>query len=133
MDYLIDTQILIWFQLEDPKLSKKILDILEDFENTIYVSDLSFYEIAIKQKIGKLPDFDKKISDIVEIALNDDFQVLPIKTNHIYSYNLIPLVIDHKDPFDRLLLATSLSENIPIITADLKFNNYSNKVSIIFP
>lgn len=132
MEYLIVTQILIWFQLSDSKLSKDLLDILIDTKNTIFVSDISFYEIGIKQKVGKISEFDKSISEIVKIVIDDDFQILPIKINHIDKYNQIPLIPDHKDPFDRLLLSTALFENFPIITSDEKFRNYSGLVSVIF-
>lgn len=133
MEYLIDTQILIWFQLADKKLPNNILEILVDSDNTIFVSDLSLFEISIKKKIGKLPELGISISTIIDLLKNDDFQILPISSNHISFYEKIPLIQEHRDPFDRLLLATSLFEDIPIISSDEKFKNYINQVNIIFP
>ena len=57
MRYLIDTHILIWFQEDNPKISKPVMQLLQDRENQIFFSQISLFEIAIKQTIGKLPHF----------------------------------------------------------------------------
>ena len=117
-EYLIDTHILIWAILEDPKLSRKVEAILKNPQNTIYVPQVSLYEIAIKHKLNKLPGFDISINELVEKIGIIDFQIMPIKNDHIDAYNLIDLVEDHRDPFDRLMIATAFNEKIPIISAD---------------
>lgn len=129
MDFIIDNQILIWSIIAPHKLSSKVKDILEN--NAIAVSQISLYEIAIKQKIGKLPELKLSISDLIKCLLKDDFEVLVLKNAHIEAYEEIQLVDDHRDPFDRLLLATSLSENIPIISADEKFKGYVSQIRLI--
>ena len=97
MSYLIDTQIIIWFLLEDSKLSPAIYAKLTDNENSIFVSQVSLFEIAIKQKIGKLPELSKPIDKLIELIENIDFGVLPIKNKHIVTYDSIPLFDNHKD------------------------------------
>jgi len=130
MNVLIDTQILIWYQLYDPKLHANIYDLLTRFENTVYVSQISLIEIAIKQKIGKLPELDVSISTLASLIEQDGFVLLSLQTKHIEAYSMIPLFPEHRDPFDRLLLATALSENIPIISSDENFGLYKQHVRV---
>ncbi len=130
MNVLIDTQILIWYQLYDPKLHANIYDLLTRLENIIYVSQISLVEIAIKQKIGKLPELDASISTLASLIEQDGFIVLPLQVRHIEAYSKIPLFPEHRDPFDRLLLATAFSENIPIVSSDENFEHYKQHVQV---
>jgi PIN domain nuclease of toxin-antitoxin system len=132
MECILDTQIIIWFQLFEKKLSSSIYELLADTKNTIFVSQISLFEIAIKQKTGKLPELDKPIEEIIELIKNDGFKILSIKNSHIIAYHSVPFFADlHKDPFDRLLIATALFENLPIISADEKFRLYDSIVTLI--
>ena len=127
--YLIDTQILIWSLISPEKLSA---DIQARFTaGQIYVSQLSLLEIAIKQKINKLPELQIPIKELEGIIVRDGFQIVPLKTTHIIAYNDIPLQANHRDPFDRLLLATAYAESMAIISADLNFKFYSDIVELI--
>lgn len=129
MRYLIDTQILIWSIITPEKLSSLVTNILES--NEIFVSQIAFFEIAIKQKIGKLPEFDLPIESLYYRVEQDGFYILPLKTNHIAAYGAIPLIPEHRDPFDRILLATALSEQCPIISNDANFKLYSSQVQLV--
>jgi PIN domain nuclease of toxin-antitoxin system len=129
--YLIDTHIAIWALQNNNKLSSKIKSILEDESIEIFLSQVSLYEIAIKQKIGKLPEVQLSIRDLVIELELIDFQIMPIKNEHIDTYNLIDLVEDHRDPFDRLIIPTAFNENIPLISADEKFKNYQSQIQLI--
>lgn len=129
--YLIDTHIIIWALENNTKLSQRVKDILEDEKTEILVSQVSLYEIAIKQKLGKLPEVIYSIQDLVIEIEAIDFQILPIKNEHIDAYNSIDLVEDHRDPFDRLIIATAFQEQIPVISADEKFKNYQSQIQLI--
>ena len=129
--YLIDTHIIIWALQNNDKLSQKVKAILEDETITILVSQVSLYEIAIKQKIGKLPEVIYSIKDLVVEIEAIDFKILPIKNEHIDAYHSIDLVEDHRDPFDRLIIATAFNEGIPVISADEKFKNYQSQIQLI--
>lgn len=131
MKYLIDTQILIWFQLDDKRLSNEILSLLMDVDNYVYVSMISLYEIAIKQKTGKLSEFPASIVDIISVSNQDGFEILAITEKYISNYSRIPLSEMHKDPFDRLILSTALTENLIIISADDKFKLYTTQIELI--
>lgn len=129
--YLIDTHIIIWALQNSTKLSRRVKDISEDEKTAILVSQISLNEIAIKQKLGKLPEVIHSIQDLVIEIEAIDFQILPIKNEHINAYNFIELVEDHRDPFDRLIIATAFKENIPLISADEKFKNYRLQIQLI--
>lgn len=129
MRYLIDTQILIWSIISPEKISSVATHILQN--NEIFISQVTFFEIAIKQKIGKLPEFSLPISALHHRVEQDNFNVLMLKTEHIAAYRAIPLLPEHRDPFDRILLATALSEKIPIISADANFKLYSPQVQVV--
>jgi PIN domain nuclease of toxin-antitoxin system len=128
--YLLDTHCLLWFQENNKDIPNRVMDVLKSTENEVFFSQISLFEIAIKQKIGKLPDFKVSISEIYEQAFSDLFTFLPILNQHLFQYQNIPLIESHRDPFDRLLIATAKEENLTIITADEKFSNYKELIEI---
>lgn len=131
MKLLLDTQVLIWWLLDDAKLSSSVRALLVRPENAACVSHASLFEIAIKQKIGKLPELDVAIDVLVGLIEGDGFLLLPVQTGHIQAYADIPLFPNHRDPFDRLLLAVALDERMPIVSADENFMLYTDLIHII--
>jgi PIN domain nuclease of toxin-antitoxin system len=122
MSYLIDTQILIWLFISPQKLPPKILKILKNIENDIFVSNVSIWEIAIKSSIGKLNlPFELKniIQEISEMSIN----ILEITSEHLIKVADLPF--HHKDPFDRLIISQTIIENMPIISSDSNFKDYN--------
>ncbi|QJW91400.1 type II toxin-antitoxin system VapC family toxin [Spirosoma taeanense] len=132
MNVLIDTQILIWIQENNSAVSATARAVLTNPENRIYISKISFFELAIKLKIGKLPGFQITIDELIRQTVQDGINVIELSNRHIAAYNQIPLYADHRDPFDRLLLATALVEKMPVISADEKFNRYQDQLEIIW-
>ncbi len=131
MDILIDTQILVWsFDIHSP-LSKQHKELLEDTSNKIFVSQISLMELSIKKNINKLPDFVPNISVVVDQLVNNGFSLLKLTNEHIFSYQNLPLFQEHKDPFDRFIIATAMKENFTILTSDSKFNLYSALIDVI--
>ena len=130
--YLLDTHTLIWFQENNPQIPEHIMNIIQDTDNTVLFSQISLFEISIKQKIGKLPAFHVTVEQISQQAIIDGFTLLSILNQHIYNYDKIPLIENHRDPFDRLLLATALEENAIILSADEKFKNYADIVEVLW-
>ena len=130
--YLLDTHTLIWFQEDNPKLPESIVDIIQNPDNTILFSQISLFEITIKQKIGKLPLFLATIEEIYQQAINDGFLYLNIQNQYIYNYNKIVLFEDHRNPFDRLLIATANVEDLTIISSDEKLKLYADVVKVIW-
>lgn len=131
MQLLIDTQILIWFQLGHNQLNPTISDILSDRHNEIYVSDVSLYEITIKQTVGKLDGFSASLEQIIEVANQDNFRFVALSQQHLLNYKLVPFHTEHRDPFDRLIISTAKTENLPLVSADAKFDYYKDYVQLI--
>lgn len=122
MRVLLDTHTFLWFLLEDPQLSTTASDVIIDPTNDVEVSPATYWEIAIKIRLGKyaLPEpYDIFIER--EITTND-FHILPIEPKHTAVLTTLPL--HHRDPFDRLLIAQALVEAIPILSVDTAFDAY---------
>ena len=85
--------------------------------------------MSIKHKLNKL-SLSKSLADFYYTTLNENIDILAIKEQHIFRYQAIPLIDTHRDPFDRMLIATALFEHFTIITTDEKFNNYTDIVNI---
>lgn len=131
MRYLIDTQIAIWVKENNPRLTNEVKTILENVENDVFVSHFSFIELSIKLKIGKLPDFIVSIETFAETLSDDGFDILPISHQQISAYQAIPLFEDHRDPFDRYIIATAWAEGLILISADDKFDRYNSMIDMI--
>ena len=125
MNLLLDTHAFLWFIDGSPKLSRDARRLIEDVANTSYVSIASGWEIAIKTSLSKLQlgqPFDVLIPQ--QIALNG-FVVLGITMAHTARVAALPFpVTGHRDPFDRLLIAQSLHEHMPIVSSEDAFDAY---------
>jgi len=125
MNYLLDTQTLLWIVTDDTRLSKTVSRLFLDQQNEIFLSAASIWEMAIKislQKLllkGSLKDF------ATEHVLGNNIKILPIRLEHLYKLSNLPF--HHRDPFDRLLIVQSLSENYPIISSNHAFEQYPVK------
>lgn len=108
MRYLLDTQIFIWTLISPEKLTAQNQQRLEN--NEIFVSQTSLFEIEIKQKIGKLPELPLSIQELAERIEQDNFNLLEITTDQLTAYNSIPLLEEHRDPFDRLLTISDCAQ-----------------------
>ena len=123
MIYLLDTSTWIWFVTDDSRLSAKAKTRLEDAESVIYLSLVSLWELAIKARLGRELQLPRPFHQMVDEELSADrFQLLPITVAHIKQVYDLPRI--HRDPFDRLLIAQSLAEDLPIISSDSAFDRY---------
>ena len=120
-NYLLDTHTAIWFFNGDGMLSETAKRNILNFSNHKYLSIVSAWELAIKIGLGKL-DFDGKATGFVQLAENNGFTIVPIKTTHLTVLETLPLI--HRDPFDRLLIATALAEQMTLITVDVNIVKY---------
>jgi len=119
MSYLIDTHVLLWWLFNDPKLCAVSRDIISDPAHRILVSSATAWEIATKYRIGKLPEAEPLLSDYQGFLQKMGFVELAISARHALKAG--SLVIDHRDPFDRMLMAQAELESVPIITYDKAF------------
>ena len=122
MNLLLDTQSLLWFVLDDSRLSPKALQSIISVHGLVLVSPASLWEIAIKISLGKyaLPaPFAAFWDDQMRV---NDFVLLPISVSH--TAQVAALSYHHRDPFDRLIIAQSLVEGIPVVSSDGLFDLY---------
>lgn len=123
MKLLLDTHAFLWFVTDSPKLTPMSKKLIEDETNQRLISIASIWEMAIKHSIDKLrfqPSFDEFIEE--QIFVNK-LIIINVNLNHIKTVASLPLY--HRDPFDRLIIAQSIVEQLPIISADKIFDSYS--------
>ena len=114
MNYILDTNILIYFLCNPSELSTRAKKIITS-EPNLNISIASFWEIAIKQSIGKL-NIKSTIQQIESICISRNIKILPISSNEIEGIKTLPQI--HKDPFDRLIISQAKQNNLCIITSD---------------
>ncbi|MDJ0764416.1 MAG: type II toxin-antitoxin system VapC family toxin [Myxococcota bacterium] len=119
MNLLLDTHVLLWWLGDDPSLSDRAKQAIAKTENSVTVSAVSIWEIAIKRALGKIQIPDEWISVIAE----EPFRRLPITWEHAGEVERLPLI--HRDPFDRLLIAQSSIEKLTLVTHDKTNQRYA--------
>jgi PIN domain nuclease of toxin-antitoxin system len=108
MKILLDTHTFLWFVLGDAQLSSTARSLIEDVATTKLVSPAVYWELALDRGI-----------------IQNGFQILPIEPRHAAELTTLPF--HHRDPFDRLIIAQAIIEQIPVISADIAFDDYSVK------
>ncbi len=121
MNMLLDTHALLWLFNGDDALGRDAREALADERNSVFVSAVSLYEIAVKIRIGKLTiDLDELVSRIDE----SDFDRLYVEDRHCAIMAGLPVIPKHRDPFDIMLVAQAIAENLAIVTSDAKLRQY---------
>jgi len=119
MQILLDTHAFLWFVAGSSKLSPLARRLIQEPTNQRFMIVVSAWEIAIKMNRGKLK-VGSSFDQLIPHQLHDnDIVLLPIYVEHLSQVTILPL--HHRDPFDRLMIAQSIVENIPIISKDSAF------------
>lgn len=127
MKLLLDTHVLLWVLTDSSKLSLPVIRSYQDQGNTIYVSAASFWELGIKISLGKLVfHTDDWAASIKEELERNGIRWLPIEPTHCAQVSTLPF--HHRDPFDRLLVAQALCEEMALATADTAMTAYDIKI-----
>jgi len=113
---------LLWWFADDPALPPAARKFIRARSNIILVSAASAWEIATKFRIGKLPLGADLALHFDTYLVQESFETLPITSSHAARAGLLPG--PHRDPFDRMLIAQSQAENLPIISRDRVFDSY---------
>ena len=124
-EYLLDTHTWLWWLFEPERLSKTALDLMQKPENRLTLSVASIWEIGIKVARGKLKLPSRPMDFIPEVLAQFRFTTIEIQAIHALEAAALPP--HHADPFDRLLIAQSHLERIPLVSADLKLDSYGVK------
>lgn len=126
MRVLLDTQIVLWWMTDDKRLSQKAERVIADPDNEIFVSAASIWEVAIKAALGRIKG---TVEAVVEAIHPSGFTELPITGQHAVQVSKLPL--HHRDPFDRILIAQSLSEPMRFITHDRALTKYGDLILLV--
>ena len=125
MRYLIDTHVLLWYIQGDNRLKSKYIEIIDDSDTEILVSSVSLWEIALKISIGKL-ELNTDYKNFINFLTERDFSILDFDSEDLNT--MINLPFHHQDPFDRLIIAQSITKNLSLISDDNKFKKYDAKL-----
>ncbi|HNZ26546.1 MAG TPA: type II toxin-antitoxin system VapC family toxin [Spirochaetota bacterium] len=123
MKYLLDTHIFLWYIGNDSKLDEEISKIITDFDNEIYLSVISAWELIIKSTIGKFKTEENIVDFIVKNCKRHSIRLLDLTIDDLQKLDDIPLI--HKDPFDRALLIQSVNRGISLLTDDYYLKQYN--------
>jgi len=124
----LDTHAFLWFVLDDQRISNEAKSIIENSKNEIYFSAASAWEIAIKIKLARLKIKGEFETFIIDQLSTNSFVPLSISISHSLYTHRLPQV--HKDPFDRIIIAQSKLENLPLISKDREIRKY--KIAMVW-
>jgi len=119
---LLDTHTFLWWLAGDDALSSTARSAIEDEHNDIFVSAASAWEIATKHRIGKLPGVAAIVGNLDGAVTDQGFSALPISLRHGQAAGILPG--PHQDPFDRMLIAQSMIEDMVLVSNEQLFDAY---------
>jgi PIN domain nuclease of toxin-antitoxin system len=119
---LLDTHALIWWLIDAPELSAKASQLIAVESNEIFVSAASIWEIATKYRIGRLPNMGAFMADYSDEIEREGFEPLSISLRHAHLAGSLEGA--HKDPFDRMLIAQALLEEMTLLSNESLFDGY---------
>jgi PIN domain nuclease of toxin-antitoxin system len=125
---LLDTHVLLWAAASSRRLSREVRDLLEDGANEVYYSAASIWEIAIKSSLGRK---DFRLDPVILATALPDMGLieLPVSAAHAAGVSKLPLF--HRDPFDRLLVAQSITEPLTLVSNDAILGRYTSNLHLV--
>jgi len=123
VNLLLDTHAFLWYVLADPRLKEAARGAIDDIGNGVWISPVSYWEMAIKVSMGKYR-LRREFQEFFEynLAVNR-FDLLPIDIQHAAELSRLPF--HHRDPFDRMLAAQAIVEGATLVSSDRAFDEYS--------
>jgi PIN domain nuclease of toxin-antitoxin system len=121
---LLDTHTFLWWDQLTTRLPPRVSTLLQDISHERYISSVNLWEIKIKTQAGKLSlsqALDKRVEYQIKV---NGLLIISIEPAHIYAMDRLPNLPNHRDPFDRLLVAQALHENMAILSADPLLGSY---------
>lgn len=127
MRILLDTHVFVWAVSDHPRLSARARRLIEEAE-TVYVSAVSIWEIAIKSALGKI---EANVEELGRSIGESGFIELPMTKTHAMAVSRLAPPQHHKDPFDRMLVAQSMVEPLVLISADPNLESYGGLIQLV--
>ena len=123
MKLLIDTHAALWLFNEHENLPTTVREQLLDEANELFISIASAWEIAIKHSLGKLPAFSGGVKRFLYAVREHPIEIVTVLPKYVETVEELPYV--HRDPFDRIIIATATCEDMSIVTADENIGKYN--------
>lgn len=120
MRLLLDTHALLWWSLDDPKLSRPAYAAIADPSGVVHVSAVSAFELATKHRLGKLPTADALLANLDRYLRDQGFATLPLDLSSALRAGRLPGA--HRDPFDRLLVAQAITADLALVSNEAGFD-----------
>ena len=127
MNYLLDTHTLIWTISDRSKLSQTARSAIDNTDNSIFVSSISFWEIALKFSIGKLEINGILPEELPELTLKTGFELISLTPEESASYHMLPIT-GHKNMSDRMLIWQAIRGNLGFVSKDAVWDYIEKKV-----
>jgi PIN domain nuclease of toxin-antitoxin system len=127
VNLLLDTHVFLWSKSNDARLSPLAWSMLRDPGNQLYLSAISVVEIAIKTGLGKLT-LDMPLNDFVTLGMKNA-GIIAVELRSAHAPRLATLPPHHRDPFDRLLVATAIEDSLTLLTDDAEIRKYDVKLA----
>ena len=131
MRYLLDTNIFIYLVIDPDQLSRDVKAILDDYDNTFYMSSESVKELIVGFNNGKLVSrfWDTAAKMVKDITNRYFIRILPVGEEHMdtYAHLTLNLAEDHRDPSDHVIIAHAITNSMPLVSSDRKFKFYEDQ------
>lgn len=131
MRYLLDTNIFIYLVIDPDQLSRDVKAILDDYDNTFYMSSESVKELIVGFNNGKLVSrfWDTAAKMVKDITNRYFIRILPVGEEHMdtYAHLTLNLAEDHRDPSDHVIIAHAITNRMPLVSSDHKFKFYEDQ------
>jgi PIN domain nuclease of toxin-antitoxin system len=119
---LLDTHALVWLIADDARIGRQAREVIIDPGNEVFVSIVSFWELAVKIRIGKLKKVE--LEKVMSAVLSYGFALLHLEPRHVLELIKLPFHPDHRDPFDHQLIAQAIAEDLIFVSEDLNTLRY---------
>lgn len=124
MAFLLDTHTFLWFVSGDKQLPISVRNNIKDINQSCFLSAASLWEITIKEQLGKL-SLSISLQELFDFADRNQIEIIPITYDHLLTLAKLP--DHHRDPFDRLIIAQAIAENLVLLTRDKELKKYKVK------
>ena len=122
MRLLLDTHALVWWSEDHPRMGRAARAALLLDGNTVFVSAISIYEMTLKHRFGKWPEVAHLVATLDDFLASQRFATLPLDAAHAAMAGNLPP--DHRDPFDRMLIAQALTEDLTLVSNETLFDRF---------
>jgi PIN domain nuclease of toxin-antitoxin system len=136
-DYLLDTHVLHWLNHEPKRIPTALLEQLSDPRRRVFASSINAWEMRVKHGSGNWPEVKDLLDHYATRLLEYQLLELPITSRHVHELGVVPLIARadnptrmHNDPFDRMLIAQSLSESLTLLTIDQNIHAYKTLIPL---